>query len=486
MAVSVALGATAKTDTTRMHTDKRHVVGASAVFVLLFFISLIIGGFGPNIWVVHDGGGFGGGSTDGHEFDVYAAENNDNIWFGSLNSMVAEHQILFVETSVKRPTVWGNNQDTKTFQLVYVVSAKGYGRVRGIGADAKTDDDTAHELLDTRRYVHEVTCLGKEEWCEPSVLMTQHVVVFEKYEIMVAIQNPKESYPAAATESILTTKVRFRFVNREYTSFTLGWYYTCLTISLFVLLCPGAGFVARLPRDESWSFDQRWALALCVGLILLLDYPLAAAEVFATSKLASTAITAVYIFSAYAFAGGLLCYFLFVIRDVRTADRDRRHHVTPLALLQALLCASIAHLGATCMLARRLADAENGAGGAQVLEVEQVGLVICVFFYVSWFLYEFCKAVPMLRLMQSYEVVLAFLTLFVMVVTLAAIFVQGFDALAVPVPVVFVTCIAVPNLYVWALCYLFSPISTPKIQGAMTRMWTPGLSQRDHETHNVL
>jgi hypothetical protein len=24
------------------------------------------------------------------------------------------------------------------------------------GADAKTDDDTAHELVDTRRYVHEV------------------------------------------------------------------------------------------------------------------------------------------------------------------------------------------------------------------------------------------------------------------------------------------------------------------------------------------
>jgi hypothetical protein len=77
------------------------------------------------------------------------------------------------------------------------------------------------------------------------------------------------------------------------------------------------------------TFEQRWTLALLLGLIVLFDYPLfacevvtfecfltyrsASSQVFAASKVASLTLSTLYIYGAFAFVGALLCFFLFVV-----------------------------------------------------------------------------------------------------------------------------------------------------------------------------
>ena len=159
-------------------------------------------------------------------------------------------------------------------------------------------------------------------------------------------------------KTTMETKMELHFVNREYTSFELGFYVVYLVLTVVFLLVPKVGFYARLRSSAQWTFEQAWCLALLAGLALLFQNPLYALELGAGSKAASLSLSAIFLYGVFLFLAAGLCYALLFTKLLAEPVRERRRFALPFVVFAALLSMLIGVTGATLNLYGRL----EGAG----------------------------------------------------------------------------------------------------------------------------
>ena len=429
-------------ETTRLRTDTRHVLVAAGVFVLTLVLSIIIGNFGPLVQKRNQG------VRSRKYFNVIDGDF-DNMYRTEINSMIPEHQMVWLNCYIKRPESY-DNKDKKHFQLVFEVSAWG---MRG---------DKTHRLANNRIYAHTVTCLPNKRWCKPVPLWAQNVVLYPEYLVHAELVHAEDTFP----DAVITTKMYIGFINREFTSFAMGWYYLCLAITLLVLFTPRLGFGYRLLQSppNAWSIEQRWTLALLVGLVFLYDHPLLAGVIYSGHKNVATALAVVYIYSAFAFVGILLLHFLSLVHDLQFG-RERHKQTVMRVGVSVVVCGAIAAFGATTNVFNRLRNAREPSfadfGMQHVLKTTQCALIFFVTVYIVWFAVEAAKALKLIVAMPHHGKLLFFLSVGTLGSMLTAIFVGAFDT-AAQTPLVFVVFTVIPNLYVWTLAYLLSPLDVNK------------------------
>ena len=86
--------------------------------------------------------------------------------------------------------------------------------------------------------------------------------------------------------------------------------------------------------------------------------------------------------------------------------------------------------------------------------------------YIVWFAVEAVKAFKLIVAIPHHEKLLFFLSVGTLASMLTAVFIGAFDTVA-QTPLVFVVFLVIPNLYVWTLAYLFSPLDMNKGAASM-------------------
>ena len=442
----------------------RTTIGTGACFLVGVALALVIGAVGPVAIKKHNS------THSTHRHKVIAAAVDYPVFSGSLTAMVPAHQMLWLDCLVKRPEAFGSKGD-KTFQLAFRVSAEG-----------ETQKGKMHALASERYDYHTVRCKGGETWCKAVPLFAQHAILYDSYHVKADVVHPFGLYPGSGyeaqvdgglgglveTDVTLTTKMELHFVNREYTSFELGFYAVYLVVSVFAVVAPQVGYYARL-RGGGNTLEQGWCLALLVAHAVGFVNPLYALEVGARSKQASTALSCLFLYSCFVFLGLGLCYALLFASCLGETVRERRVFSLKWSLFAAVLSTTWGCLGATVALYTRF----EGSGDPQyddpghhhVYGATRAALAVSTAVYCVAFVAALAGGGAKVLQAPPHDVLsILLLAVFVLVAFLGA-FLGGFDSVHTK-PLPFAAFVSVPTLAVWALAFLNAKPATRKADAA--------------------
>ncbi|KAH8052821.1 hypothetical protein JL722_9955 [Aureococcus anophagefferens] len=430
----------------------RTTLATLGTYLVALSLALIIGAVGPVAIKKHNSTH----STRSH--DVVAARTEYPVFSGALTAMVPAHQMLWLDCLVARPASFGSKGD-KTFQLAFEVSATG-----------ETKQGKTHKLATKRYDYHTVRCKGGEAWCKAVPLFAQHAILYDRYDVAASVVHAFGTYPGAGiswsvdgttmtTEvdaPVLTTKMELHFVNREYTSFELGFYAVYLVASVLAVVAPRVGFYARLPASH-WTPEQGWCLALLVAHAVGFVNPLYALEVGAKSKVASLVLSALYLYGCFTFLGLGLCYALLFAHALNEPVRARRRVTLKLGVGAVLLCATWGVLGATRALFGRLEGAGepqyDDPGHHHVYAATDGALACCTACYCAAYAYLYARCAKKLHLAPAHDLLSIWLLHAFVVSAFVGAFVGGYDTVHTK-PLAFAAFLSAPTFAVWCLAFL--------------------------------
>ena len=85
----------------RVH--RRYIFCSGVMYLAGFLISIIVGVSGPSVWKASNGDSTNDCPTHDCALDVFGRMDNAT-WSGELTSMGAEHQLLYLEGSIAKPS----------------------------------------------------------------------------------------------------------------------------------------------------------------------------------------------------------------------------------------------------------------------------------------------------------------------------------------------------------------------------------------------
>lgn len=412
------------------------------VFVVGFFFALILGAVGPVAIKRHNS------TYSTRTFAIGPDDKEHHVFSGSLTQMVPSHQMLWLDCKIKRPASFGSKGD-RSLRLAFKVSASG-----------ETDKGKAHDLQTDRHDYHSVRCVGGERWCRKVPLFAQHAILYPKYEVHASVVHAADAWPDAS----LTTQMELHFVNREYTSFELGFYMTYLILTVLALLTPRVGYVARLRASPTGraTFEQKCAVALLAALAVLFLNPLYALELAARSKRASLVLSCAYLYGCFAFLGFALAYALLFLRGLGEPIRERRRREPAEAFFAATLGVLIAVLGATLALYGRLEGqgdpGYDDPGHHHVYQATLVAAAVATALYLAAYAACVASAVRRAAALPAHDLASASILHVLVITTFVGLFLGGYDTVhtrALP----FTAFLSAPTFAVWALAFLNAPRS---------------------------
>lgn len=260
------------------------LVGISLCYGALFFICVMVGVFGPSILTIV--------GTGDIQLKPCVDPTCSVTWTGSLSSLSAQNQFMYVTARLARPAKAVGGGD--------VLSGVAVTFTQQYSLDIVTMDAAgkATPFVTNATHVAAINCPASSHHCDPFILFYYSHIWYSAMRVTATFYTPLGAFVSAVGSGVAVPPVMafdMGFVNEKYTTFELGWRAFFVTISglvwimYSVLLCRGAGTHddatgARLPS----SVEQRWAWTLGLLLIFFNDptfavsiqYPSFAATVF--------------------------------------------------------------------------------------------------------------------------------------------------------------------------------------------------------------
>jgi hypothetical protein len=288
---------------------RRYIFCSGVVYVLGFLLSVIIGVTGPSVWKASNGDSTNDCPTHDCALDVFGRMDNAT-WTGELTSMGAEHQLLYLEGSIAKPSFNADEDATRDMGISYTLEVI----VNAIGT---TSDGVEEVIVENQRHMRSIICYPHDKYCQNITIFSQSYIHYEKYALAVTFIHPEEKFDCNDERRKLGAYFTMRYVNKDFTKFEMLIKYLYLGITVLIALCPRVGFFVRLwkVRRQFWSYEQRWVATLLVALFFF-NGPFQAAEIYSAVFFWS----AFYIISVATFVSLIMLFWLCMLHLIGSSD----------------------------------------------------------------------------------------------------------------------------------------------------------------------
>lgn len=303
------------------------------------------------------------------------------------------------------------------------------------------------------------TELSGEDWCHSSHLLHFTEVEFAGYDINVAFDDD------AFGTSVDEVRFDMRYGNVAETYYLMGFKYCFVAISALVY-CMYSMVLGELPRD-GWSVEQEM-IKLLAALIILFDDPFYALEEWK----ASATLGVLSVIFQTTFLAALLLFWLILVDHIRVEAKEQR--IVRRSFYPAKLCfVGVFWLAAVVVECYNLMERRDNP--AYIIHIHhhvakffRVVAYVAIALYLVWMS---CMVLALFTEIRSLSRRFQFLLLFSLVmgiVFVAGIVLQHAGYLNHNMGEM-TGYYSLFNLYVYTLCYLYSPSrETPSAYGNVT------------------
>ncbi|PRP86305.1 transmembrane protein [Planoprotostelium fungivorum] len=411
------------------------------IFFVFLLIAIIVGALGPNVYNSIDLNAWGAACRGKDFFDELDCEGVDMsdssaVWTGVVSNLDRLNQ----ELSLYARLTNGRYQDaglTKTITISLTVSGKNNG------------DTNWTTIVNADTHERTVVCSEGSYICEPLGLATMVFIGFSQYEFNVTMLTP--------TPNLRDVYFSFSFVNRDYTLFELWFRYVFLFFTVGAVIAYSV--MLRRHNWDSWTLEQKWALVLLYALMGYNNpiYPIeilvpGSAPVFINRLLYATFLVLIFLFWLIIFDG---------VRQ-ETSDQSFVTFYLPKVILLGIfwIC------GIAVFVWNHFHLSENPAftttqdlyGFKAFLGIEIVIMII----YTLWMVIVVARSVSDAQILPYLSARIRFFLGFTISIIIALIIaiVFGF-AFSQNNAAEFLVYIALLNLYIYVLAFVYLPNSPP-------------------------
>jgi len=411
-----------------------------ALFFLFLIIAVIVGATGPNVWQNIDINAWGAACIDRQAFDELDCEGVDMaepgaVWTGEVFNLDRLNQELSLSARLTNGD-YQRSGVTKTISLLLSVSGR-------------NGNSSWTSLINGDRHDRTMNCPEDSYVCD-SINLAQLVFIgYNDYQFNVTIL----TMPPALRDVYFS----FSFVNRDYTLFELWFRYVFLFFS--VIFTIGYTFMLRRHAWEQWTLEQKWALVLLYALLGYNNpvYPIeilvqGSAPVFVNRILYATFLVL------------LLLFWLTIFDGVRqeTADQSYVAFYLPKVILLGIfwVCGVATYVWNHVHLSQNPAftTTSDMPGFKAFLGLE----IVCMIVYTLWMVIVVSRGVSDAQILPYLGARVKFFLGFTLLVIIAIIIAIVFGLFASQNNAAeFLIYIALLNLYVFVLAFVYLPNSPP-------------------------
>jgi len=418
---------------------------SAIVFSLAVIIFLIIGAAGPRAL-----------DTGTMTSDVVFDSNGDATVLCNVNDLEPGNRMLYMTMSVHR-NVKGPSVSEDFDLHVSLVASDPF---------SFTPSGDSPYILENRK--EEGTLAFSQ-----GDLTSDNIFVYGLRQLYYSSYNSTVVIPKSSAVGITSVEMKHITINPAYTAWEMGWLYFFLIVTLGALFLPQVGYLARLKLVPSrqWTREQTWVLVL-LELLVLFNDPFFAAQVYSSN---GEGLSVLYIFFLATFLSVLLAFVITVLDDILIESRrdfdDAPLHVRvneqwySVYLPKLVLCGVIWLLVVVTFVRITIkaeGDPTYGMRSDSSMHSALVALIVFMSFYII------LLAVLLVRNAMSYSTLkvqyqfLFTLTAFVVIVTIAGIFIGSFQPVraSASAGTMFMTFHPLLNLYVWMLAFVYSPVES--------------------------
>jgi Wnt-binding factor required for Wnt secretion len=227
---------------------KKGVYQTVLLFLLTVLMLILVGLFGPDVFLLHVSGAMGISRTTnviGYSFQQ--------------SHMDSFNQAIWAELSLERSSNSISSVATHIDLYVDLVGFEGFY------------DDMERRIIDKRPISRELTFANNSRRSEPMHLFLLNGIEFRQYNVSVFLNS--SSWSPQIGEDNIITYVSFKCINAKYTVFELALKYILCFVTLCILFLPYHGYYIRLlavPIRQQ-TFEQKWVVSLLIALVFFND-----------------------------------------------------------------------------------------------------------------------------------------------------------------------------------------------------------------------